>query len=154
METDPPDEALVAAIGHDNEFAGMNNDGGKASGEELNEDGGEASGEEARLPKPKPKRIYKIVGFRKRKRCISRHKKGQQKQTKYDFSASRAAIGITNANTQKIASALVGDHQLRDSHRSPTKENVKRERSSLKRAFDNLQKSHECRESRVKKLME
>ena len=45
METDPPDEALTAAIGHGNEVSGLNNDGGKASGEEMNEDGGEASGE-------------------------------------------------------------------------------------------------------------
>ena len=44
METDPPADGLVAAIGHGNEVAGMNNDGGKASCEELNEDGGEASG--------------------------------------------------------------------------------------------------------------
>ena len=87
------------------------------------------------------------------KRCISRHKKGKQKQTTYDFSASISAIGIPNVNSQKIASALVGDHQFRDSHRSSTKENVKRERSSLKRAFDHLQKSHECRGSRLKKLM-
>ena len=45
MEKDPPAEALAAAIGHENEVAGLNNDGGKASREELNEDGGEASGE-------------------------------------------------------------------------------------------------------------
>ena len=67
------------------------------------------------------------------------------KKTKktYDFSASRAAIGIPNANVQNIASSLVDYHKFRDSHRSPTKENVKMERSSLKRAFDHLQKSHE-----------
>ena len=52
METDPPADDLVAAIDHENEVAGMNNDGGKASGEGLNEDGGEASGEEASLPNP------------------------------------------------------------------------------------------------------
>ena len=46
----------------------------------------------------------------------------------------------------------MGDHKLRERHRSPTKENVKREMSSLKRAFDNLQKPHECRGSKVKKL--
>ena len=40
METDPPADDLAAAIGHGNEVAGLNNDGGKASGEELNEDGG------------------------------------------------------------------------------------------------------------------
>ena len=153
METDPPADNLAAAIGHGNEVSGMNNYGGKASGEELNEDGGEASGEEVSLSKPKPKRIYNTFGFRKRKRCLSRHKNRQQKQTTYDFSASRAAVGIPNANAQQIASALVGDHKFRDSHRSPTKENVKRERSSLKRAFDHLQKPHECRGSRVKKLM-
>ena len=33
METDPPDDALAAAIGHGNEVAGLNNDEGKASGE-------------------------------------------------------------------------------------------------------------------------
>ena len=143
METDLPDDALAAAMGHGNEVAGMNNDGEKSSGEELNEDGGGASGEEDILPKPKPKRICNTVVFRKRKRCLSRHKKGQQKQTTYEFSSRRAAIGIPNATVQKMVSALVGDHQLRDSHWSPTKENVKRERSSLKRAFDHLQKSHE-----------
>ena len=57
METDPPDEPLVAEIGHGNEVSGLNNDGGNAEGEELNEYGGEASGEEAILPNPKPKRI-------------------------------------------------------------------------------------------------
>ena len=118
METDPHDDYLAAAIVHGNEVAGMNNDGGKASGEE------------ASLPKSKPRRVYNTVVFRKRNRCLSRHKKGQQKQTTYDFSSSRAAIGIPNANDQQIASALVGDHKFRDSHRSPTKENVKRERSS------------------------
>ena len=82
--------------------------------------GGEASGEEASLPNPKPKRIYNTVGFRNIKRCISRHKKGQQKQTTYDFSASRAAISIPNANAQKIASALVGDNKFIHSHESPT----------------------------------
>ena len=87
------------------------------------------------------------------KRCLSRHKKGKQKQTTFDFSASRAAIGIPNATVQKMVSALVGDHQLIDSHRIPTKENVKRERSSFKRALYYLQKSHECRGSRVKKIM-
>ena len=46
METDPPADALVAAIGHGNEVAGLNNYVWKAAGEELNEDGGEASGEE------------------------------------------------------------------------------------------------------------
>ena len=48
---------------------------------------------------------------------------GAQKKT-HDLSFSRAAIGINNANAQQIASAIVGDHQLRDSHRSPTKEDV------------------------------
>ena len=153
MKTDTPADALVAAIGHGNEVVGLNNDGGKVSGDELNEDRGEASGEEASLPNPKPKRIYNTVGFRKRKRCLIRHKKGQQKQTKYDFSSSRAAIGIPNANAQQIASALVGDHKFIDSHRSPTKENIKRESSSLKRSFDNLQKLHECRGSKVKNIM-
>ena len=47
----------------------------------------------------------------------------------------------------------MGDHKFKDSNQSPTKENVKRERSSLKRVFDPLQKSHEYRGSRVKKLM-
>ena len=42
MDTDPPADALVAAIGHGNEVSGLNNDGGKEAGEELNEDGGEA----------------------------------------------------------------------------------------------------------------
>ena len=45
----------------------------------MNEDGVEASGGEASLPKPNPKRIYNIVGSGKMKRCLSRHKKGQQK---------------------------------------------------------------------------
>ena len=98
METDPSTGALAAAIGHGNEVTGGNNYGGKALGEELNEDGGEVSGEEASLPKPNPKRIYNTFGFQKRKRFLSRHKKGQKKQTTYDFSASRAAIGITNTN--------------------------------------------------------
>ena len=102
---------------------------------------------------PKPKSIYNTVGFQKRKICLSRHKKGQQIKTKYDFSASRYDIGITNANAQQIASALVGDHKLRYNHRSPTKENVKRERSSLKSEFDHLQQSNEYRGSRVKNLM-
>ena len=44
METDPPYGALEAAIGHGNEVAGLNNDGGNSSGEELNEDVWEASG--------------------------------------------------------------------------------------------------------------
>ena len=44
MEMDPPDDALSAAIGHGNEVSGLNNDGGKASGEDLNEDRVEASG--------------------------------------------------------------------------------------------------------------
>ena len=81
METDPPDDAFAAVVGHGNEVAGMNNDGGKAAGEELNEYGGEAEVEEASLPKPKPNRIYNTVGFSKRKICLSRHKKGQLKQT-------------------------------------------------------------------------
>ena len=93
------------------------------------------------------------LDLEKRKRYLSRQKKGQQKQTTYDFSARRAAIGIPNANAQHIASILVGDHQLRDSHRSPIKENVKRERSSLRREFEHLQTSHECRGSRVKNIM-
>ena len=90
METDPPANDLAAAIGHGNEVSGLNNYGGKASGEEVS------------LPKPnlKPKRIYNTFGFRKIEICLSRHKKGQQKQTTYDFSASRAAIGIPNANAQ------------------------------------------------------
>ena len=78
---------------------------------------------------------------------------GATKQTTYDFSASKAAIGIPNANAQQISSALVGDHQIRDIHQSTTKENLKGDRSSLKRAFDHLQKSHECRGGRVKNLM-
>ena len=102
----------------------------------MNNDGGKASGEEASLPKPKPKMIYNTVGFIKSNRCLSRHKKGQQKQTTYDFSSSRAAIGIPNSNAQKIASALVGDHQIRNSHRRPTKADIKRERISLKSKFD------------------
>ena len=109
MDTDPPADALVVAIGHGNEVAGLNNDGGKAAGEEMNEDLGRASGEEASLPKTNPKRIYNKVLFRNRKRCLSRHKKGQQKQTTHDFSARRAAIGIHNSNDPQIASALVGE---------------------------------------------
>ena len=83
---------------------------------------------------------------------LQQAQEGAKKKT-YDFSVSRAAIGIPNTNAQKIASALVGDQKLRYSHRSPTKENVKRESSSLKRAFNHLQKSHECRGSKVKNLM-
>ena len=37
MVTDLPADALAAAIGHGNEVSGLNNDGGKASGEDLNE---------------------------------------------------------------------------------------------------------------------
>ena len=44
METDPPTDTLEAAIGHGNEVSGLNNNGGKASGEELNEDVGVVSG--------------------------------------------------------------------------------------------------------------
>ena len=58
MDTDPPADALAAAIGHRNEVCGTNNDGGKAAGDELNGYGVEAKGEEASLPKPKPKSIY------------------------------------------------------------------------------------------------
>ena len=145
METDPPASALSDAIGHGNEVSGMYNDGGKASGEDLNENWGESSGEETSLPNPNPKRIYNTAGFRKRKRCLSRHKKGQQKQTTYDFSSSRASIGIPNANAHQIDSSLVGDHQIRNSHRSPTKSYIKREKSSLKMRYDHLQKSHKCR---------
>ena len=50
MQTDPPADDLAAAIGHGNEFSGMNNDGGETSGEDLNEDRGEASVEEDSLP--------------------------------------------------------------------------------------------------------
>ena len=71
--------------------------------------------EEASPQKPKPKRIYNTVGFRKRNRCLSRHKKGQQKQTTYDFSSIRDAMGIPNANAHQIASVLVGDRKFRDS---------------------------------------
>ena len=78
METDPPTDALEDAIGHGNEVAGLNNYGKKAAGYGLNEDRGEASGGEASLPKPKSKRIYTTGGIRKRKRCLSRHKKRQQ----------------------------------------------------------------------------
>ena len=98
METDPPDDSLVAAIGHVNKFSGLNNDGGKASGEELNEYRGGPSGEHDILSKQKPNRIYNTFGFRKRKICLIRHKKGKQKQTMHDFSARRAAIGIHNSN--------------------------------------------------------
>ena len=84
METDPPADALADAISHGNEFAGPNIDGGKAEGEELNEDVGEASGEEASTPNTKTKRIYNTVGSSKSKICLSRHKKGQQKQTTHD----------------------------------------------------------------------
>ena len=62
-----------------------------------------------------------------------------------DFSAGRNTNGIHKYNASQIASALLGGHQLRDSHRSPTKADVKRERSSLKRAFHPLQTSQECR---------
>ena len=134
MDTDTPADALADTIGHGNEVAGLNNDGGKAAGEDKNEDGGEAPGKEASLPKPKPKpnRIYKTVVFRKMKRFLSRHKKGQQKQTTHKFSAIRATIDINNANDPQIASAPVGENKLRYSHWSPTKEDVKRERRSLK----------------------
>ena len=48
--------------------------------------------------------------------------------------------------------ALVGYHQLRDRHHSPIKADVKRKRIFLRRAFDHLQTSHECRVIRVKRL--
>ena len=121
MKTDSPDDALAAAIGHGDEVARLNNYGRKAPGEDLNEYGWEASGEDDSLTKPNPKRVYYTVGFRKWNRCLSRHKKGQQKQTAYDFSDSRAAIGIPNVNAQQISSALLGDHKFRDRHRIPTK---------------------------------
>ena len=141
MDTDPPADDLAAVIGYGNEVAGLNNDGGKASGEELNEDGGEASGEEASLPKPKKNRIYNTFVCRKRKRCLSRHKNGQQKQTTYDFSASRAAIGIPNANSQKIASTLVGDHQLRYSHQSHSHSQLQpQERQGRRLAYQSQRK--------------
>ena len=98
MDTDPPADAFVAAIGHRNEVAGPNSYGEKASRYEMNEYGGKAAGEEAILPEPNPKRIYNTVGFRKMKICLSRHKKGQQKQTTHELLASRDAIGIHNAN--------------------------------------------------------
>ena len=79
METDPPADALAAAIGHGNEVSGLNNDGWESAGEDLNEDVLEASGEEDSLTKPKPKKMYNTVGFKKRKRFLSRKKKGQQK---------------------------------------------------------------------------
>ena len=81
METDSPANALAAEIGHGNEVARLNNDGGTAAGEELNEYVGETAWEEASLPKPKPKRIYNKVGFRKRKICLIRHNKGPKKNT-------------------------------------------------------------------------
>ena len=80
-------------------------------------------------------------------------KEGETKKTTHAFSASRAAIGTYNSNAPQIASYLVGDHQLRDSHRSPTKEDVKMERRSLKRALNHLQTSHEWRRRRVENLM-
>ena len=52
-------------------------------------------------------------------RDASSGKRREEEKTTHDFSARRAAIGIHNSNTQKIASALVDDHQIRDSHRSP-----------------------------------
>ena len=122
METDPPADALVAAIGHRNEVAGLNNDGGKAEAEDLNENGGGASGEEARLPNPKPKRIYNKVGFMKRKICISRHKKGQQKQTIHDFSAIRASIGIRNDNPRILFLPLWVIKNLERATRSPQRQ--------------------------------
>ena len=79
MDMDPTADALAAAICHGNEVAGPNNDGWKASGEDLNKDGWETSGEDASIPNTNSKRIYNKVGFRKRKICLSRHKKGQQK---------------------------------------------------------------------------
>ena len=94
MDTDPPADALAAAIGHGNEVDGLNNDGGEAAGEELNEYGGEASGEESSLPNPKPNRIHNTVRFRKRERFLSRNKKGKQKQTTHELSSRRAAIDI------------------------------------------------------------
>ena len=153
MDTDPPADVLAAANGHGKEVAGINIDGGKVKGQEMNEYGGEESGEEDNLPKPKPKIIYNTVVFRKSKICIIRHKKGKQKQTTHEFSASRAAIGIHNYNIQKISSALVGDYQLRYSHRSPTKADVKRDRIYLKRALNHLKTSSEWRGGRVEKLV-
>ena len=73
----------------------------------------------------------------------------EKKQKTHDLSSRRAAIGIHNANAQNIDSALVGEHQLRDSHRIHPKADVNRERSYLKRALDHLQTSHEWRGRRV-----
>ena len=86
-------------------------------------------------------------------RDASAGKRREEEKATHDFSARRAAIGIHNDNAQNIASTLVGDHQLRDSHQSLTKSDLKRERSSLKRAFNHLQTSHECKGRRVEKLM-
>ena len=40
MERDLPADALADALGHGNEFSGMDNDGEKAAGEDMNKDGG------------------------------------------------------------------------------------------------------------------
>ena len=149
MDTDPPADSLAAAIGHGNEVAGMNNYGGNSEGYDLNEDGVEAAGQDTSLPNPKPKRIYNTFVFKKRDICLIRHKKGQQKQTTHDFSTIRGDIGIHNSNFHQISSALVGDHQLRDSHRSPPKVDVNREMRYFKMVMNHLQTSHECRGRRV-----
>ena len=47
----------------------------------------------------------------------------------------------------------MGDYQLRDRHQSPTKADVKREISSLKRSWNNLQTPYEWRGRRVEKLL-
>ena len=53
------------------------------------------------------------------------------------------AIGINNANAQKISYDLMGDQQLIDSHQSPPNADVKRERKYFKRALNHLKTSHE-----------
>ena len=57
METDLLDDALAAAIDHENEVDGLNNDEAKAYGGGLNEDRDKASREEDILTKLKPKMI-------------------------------------------------------------------------------------------------
>ena len=86
---------------------------------------------------------YTTLGSRKRRICLIKYKKGQKHTHTQDFSAIRPAIVILNSNAHNIAFALVGDHQIRDSHWSPPKADVKRERSYLKRALNHLQTSYE-----------
>ena len=96
------------------------------------------------------KRTYNTSGLKRRKRKLGRHRKGKQKRTSFDFTASREAIGKPNANAQEIAAALNSqDAPSTDAPppimnpRSPSKKAVKRERNKLRKALNNLQSCYD-----------